>query len=115
MNSTWQQNILVNNFLFGEETCIIQQDGALFYTARRIKKYLGDKDIEILEPWPGNSPDLNPTENLRSILKIRVDREKPINIERLEALVQQEWWFVNRTNSIISFQHTYTNYERLEK
>uniref|UniRef100_A0A4W5JVL6 small monomeric GTPase n=1 Tax=Hucho hucho TaxID=62062 RepID=A0A4W5JVL6_9TELE len=36
---------------------------ALIFT-HMITKWLGEQNIDILGPWPGNSPDLNPIENL---------------------------------------------------
>ena len=36
-------------------------------------------------------PDLNPIENLRSILKKRVDKQKPTHYDQLWALIRQEW------------------------
>ncbi|KAK1791434.1 hypothetical protein P4O66_013448 [Electrophorus voltai] len=44
------------------------------------------KDIQ-----PGNSPDLNPTENMWSILKKRVDKQKHRNCDQLQAFIRQEW------------------------
>jgi len=54
-------------------------------------KWLGDYYIEILDPWPGNSPDLNPIENLWSILKSLVDKLNPTNCDQLRALIKQKW------------------------
>jgi transposase len=45
----------------------------------------------MLGPWPGNSPDLNPIENLWSILKRRVKKQNPTNSDQLQALIMQEW------------------------
>ena len=56
-----------------------------------ITKCLGKQNIDILGPWPGNSPDLNPIENLWSILKRRVDKQNPTNSDNLQALIMQEW------------------------
>ncbi len=56
-----------------------------------ITKWLEEQNIDILGPWPGNSPDLNPIENLLSILKRWVDKQKPTNSDLLQALIMQEW------------------------
>ena len=42
---------------------IFQQDGAPCHTAKICMKWFDDYDVQVLE-WPGNSPDLNPIENL---------------------------------------------------
>ena len=56
-----------------------------------ITKWLREKNIDILGPWPGISPDLNPIENLWSILKRQVDKQKNTNSDKLQALIMQEW------------------------
>ena len=48
-------------------------------------------NVDILGPWPGNSPDLNSIENLWSILKRLVDKQNPTNSDKLQALIMQEW------------------------
>ena len=46
-------------------------------------------NIDSLRPWPGNA-DLNPIENLWSILKWRVVKQNPTNSVKLQALIMQE-------------------------
>ena len=97
MNKEWYQHILREQLLptiqeqFGDEQCLFQHDGAPCHKAKVITKWLGEQNIDILGPWPGNSPDLNPIENLWSILKRRVDKQKPTNSDKLQALIMQEW------------------------
>jgi hypothetical protein len=59
--------------------------------AKVITKWFGEQNIDILGPWPGNSPDLNPIQNLWSILKRWMDKQKPTNTDKLQALIMQEW------------------------
>ena len=72
-------------------TMPFQHDGAPCPKAKVITKWLGEQNIDILGPWPGNSPDLNPIENLWAILKRREDKQKPTNSDKLQALIMQEW------------------------
>ncbi len=41
--------------------------------------------------WPSNSPDINPIENLWSIIKRRIEKRKPRNIKELETFIIEEW------------------------
>ena len=54
---------------FSDEQSLFQHDGAPWHKAKGTTKWLREQNIDILGPWPGNSPDLNPIENLRFIIK----------------------------------------------
>jgi transposase len=41
--------------------------------------------------WPSNSPDVNPVENLWSIVKRNVEKRKPSNIDELELFLVEEF------------------------
>ena len=100
MNKEWYQRILREQLL----PTIQEQCGAFSSMMEHlaiITKWLGDQNLYIFGPWPGISPDLNPIENLWSILKRRVDKQKPINSDKLQALIMQEWAAISLTEIVI--------------
>ena len=53
---------------YGKEECIFMQDGASCHTAKIVKQYLTNNGVKLLD-WPGNSPDMNPIENIHLLRK----------------------------------------------
>ena len=60
---------------FDENKIHFQQDGAPCHTASNTMKWLKN-EINVIDDWPPNSPDLSPIENLWSILKLKVNDRK---------------------------------------
>ena len=91
MNKEWYQHILREQLLptiqeqFGDEQYLFQHVGAPCHEAKVITKWLVKQNIDILGPWPGNFPDLNPIEILWSILKRWMDKQKPTNSDKFQA------------------------------
>jgi len=52
-----------------------------------------ENNTEVLE-WPGNSPDLNPIQNLWSRLKRAVAAKHPLNKQQLIEAVINSWFHI---------------------
>ncbi len=76
--------------LFKDADFIFQQDLAPAHTAKSTKSWLNDHGVGVLD-WPENSPDLNPRENLWSIVKRKMRNKRPKNADELKATVKETW------------------------
>ena len=109
----YQENILEKNLLpmmsrtattgdLTERKCprkkselVFMQDGARCHTAATTTQWLQDNEIQFWgkDEWPPNSPDLNPIENLWSILQESMQKEKspPKDVDGLTKLLKKSW------------------------
>jgi transposase len=67
-----------------------QQDNDPKHTSHLAKSFLAENVPNVIN-WPSNSPDLNPIENLWSIVKRNVEKRMPQNCEELERFMVEEW------------------------
>lgn len=81
---------------FGDEACYFQHDLAPCHTAKSCLKLLETSQVNVL-PWPGNSPDLSPIENLWAILKRRINKHNCSNKNELINEILNVW---ARTNDL---------------
>ncbi len=51
-------------------------------------------DLDFIDNWPPNSPDLNPIENVWRILKSRVKLHKSMTYQQLRRAIEREWWAI---------------------
>ncbi|KAJ6230810.1 hypothetical protein M0813_06378 [Anaeramoeba flamelloides] len=78
------------NEQYGEWEWIFQQDGARPHTSKKSMDYLQYR-CNVLSPWPPNSPDLNPIENLWSIMDKRLKNVQPSNEEEFILEIIRVW------------------------
>lgn len=79
MNQHQYKKVLENRLLpqlkdwFPNNDFVFMHDGAPCHKAKSVTKFLSENNIKTL-PWPGNSPDMNPIENLWSIVKRKMKK-----------------------------------------
>lgn len=80
--------------IFGDgASFVFQQDGAPCHTAKKCLAWFRQNKVELLE-WPGNSPDLNPIENLWARLKKAVAAKRASNKRELIEAVISSWYHI---------------------
>lgn len=70
-----------------------QQDNDPKHTSKDARAWFAQKCIKLL-PWPAQSPDLNPIENVWDYLGRRISKREvqPSNTEELWQSLQEEWY-----------------------
>ena len=69
---------------------VFMHDGAPCHRSKIVKQFLSEKNVATLG-WPGNSPDLNPIENLWEILKNKVAEKQPSSAGALNHAIKEVW------------------------
>lgn len=76
--------------MFGDGEIIFQDDNASCHRAKTVKAFLAERRIQTM-PWPANSPDLNPIENLWWKLKKIVHGKAPTCKADLATAIKESW------------------------
>ncbi|KAG4235586.1 hypothetical protein PC116_g16284 [Phytophthora cactorum] len=71
---------------------IYQQDNVSIHVSKRTTEFFAEQQVEVLD-WPSKSPDLNPIENLWSIMSRRVyNNEKQFDsVPQLVTALHEAW------------------------
>ena len=69
---------------------IFMHNAAPCHTAKLVKEYLANQNQAIL-PWPANSPDINPIENMWAIIKRKIKKNSITTKQQLTAALIRHW------------------------
>ena len=91
-----QENLLPFLIQLGPNNYIFQDDNAPAHRSQVVKQWK-EENMIITLPWPAQSPDLNPIENIWAELerKIRSYKVKPKNQSELFEALKTEWYNLN--------------------
>ena len=93
MNGSKYVELLKNKLLVHmnvHNAIIFMQDSAPCHRSKIVKKFLEENHVTTLD-WPGNSPDLNPIENLWAKMKDLVTEKQPSNGKALNQCIKGVW------------------------
>ena len=68
---------------------IFMDDNAPCHRARSVKTWMASHNLNFMELWPPQSPDLNPIEHVWNILEKKLVEKK--NLKELEEKIKEEW------------------------
>ncbi|GMF55550.1 unnamed protein product [Phytophthora fragariaefolia] len=75
---------------------MFQQNGASIHRSKRTQEFLVEQEVRVL-PWPARSPDLNPIENLWSIMNRHVDANgrQFSSVSELTVALYEAWYAID--------------------
>ena len=66
-------------------------DGAPCHRTKPVQEWMHQQNIQIVGPWLGNSPDLNPIENCWRLVKEKVAQRNPSSSSSLIEAIRNVW------------------------
>jgi hypothetical protein len=79
--------------MFPNNDAIFQDDSSPIHTARSVQSWLKKHQLEHLS-WPAQSPNLDITEPMWSVLEctVKIRFPPPSSLKQLEDVLQEEWY-----------------------
>jgi len=104
MTASIMKKLLTNNLVSSAEMLFGKQhrnwwhlhDNDKKYKSKVVKKWCFDNGIQNID-FPAYSPDLNPIENVWSVLKRQVESRNPQSIDDLKIKIAEEWHNIDNT------------------
>lgn len=89
---------------FGTKQYYFEQDGAPSHTAKKTIQWMSTKNVNVIEKWPANSPDLSCIEQIWSILEAKIQKYKINSLNDLYSALKKEWYAIpqNKLDSLIA-------------
>ena len=87
---TLELNLFQSAEKMGLQEFLFIDDSAPCHRSKAVKEWIHENKISQIS-WPGNSPDLNPIENLWAILKHRVRRKPNTTKQQLLENIKNFW------------------------
>lgn len=93
----------LNNF-YGEKNYFFEQDGAPCHRSKKTINWLTNQNVNLIENWPANSPDLSCIEQVWAILEAKIQKYKISSLKDLYECLQKEWFSIptEKLNNLIS-------------
>ena len=80
----------VKEWFLGDEEYIFMHDSAPCHKAKSVSSFLKLQKVRVL-PWPGNSPDMNPIENMWEFVKREIAKEVITSKHQLVDSLSRVW------------------------
>lgn len=75
-------------------TFFFEQDGAPSHTSKKTMNWIEKQNVQIIENWPANSPDLTCIEQVWSILEQKIQKYQIKTLDDLYISLQKEWYAI---------------------